>query len=386
MRIVYVYGCGRQNRHRHATSFVIMAIVIKAKNIYGDIDNNKIVNNEIKTVNFSENNITVVSNKSVGNTSFSGYTSEECTYSRAPLTAEQLTARNTGLTLKERVDGQIYTYRQNYYIAYFQANVPISSPIDLSQALSFDYNYTTGRGRKGGGGDTKTGTITGNVAQYYDNYAAFRKVGVGLKNGEQGYAPNFALGVLLDGTTSNNLSLAFGIVYDYQHTYPVSYTGFTYIEDRYLVQSVSASIAGQQFQVSSAPVSIGTGTFAQSLSYNELYQTETKITIGGTTEKIGTFLANKIINKWTNGKETAKLLVEYGEYYDTDGNLVKSVESNDKSMIFKIGEVVRPYVNSVSGDTPMSKNIDGTPKDFLIIGVEPFYDGACWQRLTLLEY
>ena len=386
MWIVYVYGCGRQNRHRHATSFVIMAIVIKAKNIYGDIDNNKIVNNEIKTVNFSENNVTVVSNKSVGNTSFSGYTSEECTYSRAPLTAEQLTARNTGLTLKERIEGQIYTYRQDYYIAYFQANVPISSPIDLSQALSFDYNYTTGRGRKGGGGDTKTGTITGNVAQYYDNYAAFRKVGVGLKNGEQGYAPNFALGVLLDGTTSNNLSLAFGIVYDYQHTYPVSYTGFTYVEDRYLVQSVSASIAGQQFQVSSAPVSIGTGTFAQSLSYNELYQTETKITIGETTEKIGTFLANKIINKWTNGKETAKLLVEYGEYYDTDGNLVKSVESNDKSMIFKIGEVVRPYVNSVSGDTPMSKNIDGTPKDFLIIGVEPFYDGACWQRLTLLEY
>lgn len=367
---------------------MIMAIVIKAKNIYGDIDNNKIVNNEIKTVNFSENNVTVVSNTSVGNTGFSGYTSEECTYSRAPLTAEQLTARNTGLTLKERVDGQIYTYRQNYYIAYFQANVPISSPIDLSQALSFDYNYTTGRGRKGGGGDTKTGTITGNVAQYYDNYAAFRKVGVGLKNGEQGYAPNFALGVLLDGTTSNNLSLAFGIVYDYQHTYPYSseYTGFTYIDDRYLVQSVSASIAGQQFQVTSAPVSIGTGAFAQSLSYNELYQTETKITIGGTTEKIGTFLANKIINKWTNGKETAKLLVEYGEYYDTDGNLVKSVESNDKSMIFKIGEVVRPYVNSVSGDTPMSKNIDGTPKDFLIIGVEPFYDGACWQRLTLLEY
>lgn len=366
---------------------MIMAIVIKAKNIYGDIDNNKIVNNEIKTVNFSENNVTVVSNTSVGNTSFSGYTSEECTYSRAPLTAEQLTARNTGLTLKERIEGRIYTYRQDYYIAYFQVNVPISSPIDLSQALSFDYNYTTGRGRKGGGGDTKTGTITGNVAQYYDNYAAFRQVGgVGLKNGEQGYAPKFELGVLLDGTTSNNLSLAFGIVYDYQHTYPVSYTGFTYVEDRYLVQSVSVSIAGQQFQVSSAPVSIGTGNFAQSLSYNELYQTETKITIGETTEKIGTFLANKIINKWTNGKETAKLLVEYGEYYDTDGNLVKSVESNDKSMIFKIGEVVRPYVNSVSGDTPMSKNIDGTPKDFLIIGVEPFYDGACWQRLTLLEY
>lgn len=370
---------------------MIMAIVIKAKNIYGDIDNNKIVNNEIKTVNFSENNIAVVSNTSVGNTSFSGYTSEECTYSRAPLTAEQLTARNTGLTLKERVASNTKWVGQgdDYYFAYFQANVPISSPIDLSQALSFDYNYTTGRGRKGGGGDTKTGTITGNVAQYYDNYAAFRQVGgVGLKDGEQGYAPKFELGVLLDGTTSNNLSLAFGIVYDYNHTYPYSseYTGFTYIYDRYLVQSVSASLAGQQFQVSSAPVSIGTGTFAQSLSYNELYQTETKITIGETTEKIGTFLANKIINKWTNGKETAKLLVEYGEYYDTDGNLVKSVESNDKSMIFKIGEVVRPYVNSVSGDTPMSKNIDGTPKDFLIIGVEPFYDGACWQRLTLLEY
>ena len=367
---------------------MIMAIVIKAKNIYGDIDNNKIVNNEIKTVNFSENNIAVVSNTSVGNTSFSGYTSEECTYSRAPLTAEQLTARNTGLTIKEVRERQIYTYRQKYYVAFCQANVPIPSPIDLSQALSFDYNYTTSIRSKGGGGDTKTGTITGNVAQYYDNYAVFRNVGVELKNGEQGYAPKFELGVLLDGTTSNNLSLAFGIVYDYNHTYPYSseHTGFTYIYDRYLVQSVSASIAGQQFQVSSAPVSIGTGTFAQSLSYNELYQTETKITIGETTEKIGTFLANKIINKWTNGKETAKLLVEYGEYYDTDGNLVKSVESNDKSMIFKIGEVVRPYVNSVSGDTPMSKNIDGTPKDFLIIGVEPFYDGACWQRLTLLEY
>lgn len=368
---------------------MIMAIVIKAKNIYGDIDNNKIVNNEIRTVNFSENNITVVSNTSVGSTSFSGYTDEDSLiYSRAALTAEQLTARNTGLTFKARVDGQIYTYRQNYYIAYFQANVPISSPIDLSQSLSFDYTYTTHRSGKIGLPNTKTGTITGNVAQYYDNYVAFRNVGVGLKNGEQDYAPNFALGVLLDGTTSTNLSLAFGIVYDYEHTYPYSseYTGFTYIYDRYFVQSLSVSIAGQQFQVSSAPVSIGTGSFAQSLSYNELYQTETKITIGETTEKIGTFLANKIINKWTNGKETAKLLVEYGEYYDTDGNLVKSVESNDKSMIFKIGEVVRPYVNSVSGDTPMSKNIDGTPKDFLIIGVEPFYDGACWQRLTLLEY
>lgn len=368
---------------------MIMAIVIKAKNIYGDIDNNKIVNNEIKTVNFSENNVTVVSNKSVGNVNFSGYTDNERSYSVTPLTAEQLTARNTGLTLKKRDNGQIYAYRQDYYYAIFQADIAISSPIDLSQTLSYNYDYTTLKATKGLGSNSKTGTISGKTAAYYDNFNSYSPfLFERLENDEQDYAPKLRVGVLLDGTTSTNLSLAISVFYDYEHTYPYSseYTGFTYIYDRYLVQSVSVSIAGQHFQVSSAPVSIGTGTFAQSLSYNELYQTETKITIGETTEKIGTFLANKIINKWTNGKETAKLLVEYGEYYDTDGNLVKSVESNDKSMIFKIGEVVRPYVNSVSGDTPMSKNIDGTPKDFLIIGVEPFYDGACWQRLTLLEY
>lgn len=360
-----------------------MAIVIKAKNIYGDIDNNKIVNNEIRTVNFSENNITVIDNDNIGAIPFQGTSASESYLGSEPLTKQQITERNQGLSLFYYGGARVFRSggysNQVYYWSQFKTSIPLSKPLTLT-TLSYDLDYECTLSTPI---QTKIqGKTTGNPVPLYDNYSDLPHFE--LVDGEQGSdVPKTRVSVLLSETTSSSLVLILEIVSDYSY---IDYSGGKNINERRFVNSATITVLGQTFQVSSAPVSIGTGSFAQSLSYNELYQTGTKITIGETTEKIGTFLANKIINKWTNGKETAKLLVEYGEYYDTDGNLVKSVESNDKSMIFKIGEVVRPYVNSVSGDTPMSKNIDGTPKDFLIIGVEPFYDGACWQRLTLLEY
>ena len=55
-------------------------------------------------------------------------------------------------------------------------------------------------------------------------------------------------------------------------------------------------------------------------------------------------------------------------------------------MSFKMYDQVIPMVYGADGkDRPMSKNQDGSPKVFQVLGSKIYYDGAVWQELSLQE-
>lgn len=93
-----------------------------------------------------------------------------------------------------------------------------------------------------------------------------------------------------------------------------------------------------------------------------------------------------VIRAYANGKKTATLTVAYGDYYDhSTGDLKISVGNNDLPMGFSIYDRVIPYVFSAKGDKPLSTNKDGTPTEFVVLQVEPFYDGSTLQKIYLQE-
>lgn len=99
------------------------------------------------------------------------------------------------------------------------------------------------------------------------------------------------------------------------------------------------------------------------------------------------YLAEYILGKYKNGKETAKIRCGIADYFDEHGNKVIGTSSEDEKMSLEIGDEVVPYVRSEFGkDLPLSLGLNGTAKTFKVTAVEFIYDGAVWQELTLSEY
>ena len=229
--------------------------------------------------------------------------------------------------------------------------------------------------------------------------------------------------------------------------------------EKYEISTVSLTFRGEEykFTTSTSAVKIG-GSSNLSLDSNELMQSTT---LNGET-KIGAYIADKVINSYANGKETAKIKCSINNFYYEDGTIAKSITSKrpridtssitltndtspifgskitvslpyrlngynlyvyvkltdkisdlfvilngwsgksktystdyenprieyayvDAEMTFKIGDRVIPQIFTASGDQPMSKNSDGTPKVFKVLGVNIINNGALWQELTLQE-
>ena len=95
---------------------------------------------------------------------------------------------------------------------------------------------------------------------------------------------------------------------------------------------------------------------------------------------------DSVIKAYANGKKTATLTVAFGDYYDhSTGDLKISVGNNALPMGFSIYDRVIPYVFSAKGDKPLSTDKDGTPTEFVVLQVEPFYDGSTLQKIYLQE-
>ena len=95
---------------------------------------------------------------------------------------------------------------------------------------------------------------------------------------------------------------------------------------------------------------------------------------------------DKTLTEYSNGKETATLLCSISDYYDEYGNKVIAVDNSTNKMCFRMYDIVEPYVFGANGqDKPLSKNKDGSPKQFQVLGAKPIYDGAVWQELTIQE-
>ena len=126
---------------------------------------------------------------------------------------------------------------------------------------------------------------------------------------------------------------------------------------------------------SSGDIVEGTSDKPFSIDRNELLQENTYLGE----------LAKNIIDNYSNGKETATLLCSISDYYDESKNKVIAIDSTNK-MCFRMYDEVIPYTFGADGeDKPLSKNKDGSPKHFKVLGVKPIYDGAVWQELTLQE-
>jgi hypothetical protein len=89
----------------------------------------------------------------------------------------------------------------------------------------------------------------------------------------------------------------------------------------------------------------------------------------------------KTLEEYTNGKETAEILCSIDEYKNEEGEIAIDLTTYQHPMSFNIGDEVIPMVRNPRGiDEPMSKN-----KVYKVIGANFYYDGAVWQKLTLLE-
>lgn len=89
----------------------------------------------------------------------------------------------------------------------------------------------------------------------------------------------------------------------------------------------------------------------------------------------------KTLDEYAKGKETATLLCSISEYYNEQGELAISTKDQSLPMQFEIGnEVVPMIMNNKGEDVPMSKD-----KVFQVVGNEVYYDGAVWQKITLLQ-
>ena len=124
-----------------------------------------------------------------------------------------------------------------------------------------------------------------------------------------------------------------------------------------------------------------------SIQNNELLQTTNYITYVDNPNSIS-YNVDKTIKQYTKGKESAVILCSISDYYDQNGN--KVIDTNDTTpnpkMLFEEFDLVIPYIFNAKGkDEPMSVDKQNVAKTFVVVGVEPFYDGAVWQRLYLVE-
>lgn len=154
--------------------------------------------------------------------------------------------------------------------------------------------------------------------------------------------------------------------------------------------SLVVDIKGEKYTIdlSTANISIGSGNNVTSVENNELLQRNnyTSDTDDGSTVNLIRKGYQKVIDKYKNGKETLKLKLAVGEYYDTDGNLAISTKDSTLKMLFEIGDEVIPYKNSAYGtDIPISTDKDGNIKSFIVVGTEITYGGVLYQEITLQE-
>lgn len=180
------------------------------------------------------------------------------------------------------------------------------------------------------------------------------------------------------GYRASNFGTEFKILTG-ENTY---YVQGNYVE--YIPSQIEITVYGNKIGISleDGTVTYGSGTKPFSLDGNELLQ-DSATTNGKLTTQ---HLAENILAQYKNGKETATLLCDIGEYYEENGTKVIGIEMQDR-MSFHEHDLVIPYVFGADGkDRPMSKYSNGEPKVFEVVAVKRFFDGAVWQELSLLEF
>lgn len=128
-----------------------------------------------------------------------------------------------------------------------------------------------------------------------------------------------------------------------------------------------------------------------SLEANELTSTDVGVATTSTTitSPIGKLLCEKIASEYKNGRETATIKCSVGNFYGDEYENEKTIDI-DNAETASVGDTVVPYVRTGRKggwqyDAPLSSDGYGNAKSFDVIGVEHVFDGAIWQVLTLIE-
>ncbi len=96
--------------------------------------------------------------------------------------------------------------------------------------------------------------------------------------------------------------------------------------------------------------------------------------------KVSEVIAENILTKFKNGKQTATMTVNCKDYYDILGNKVIGEGMDRKTL--KAGDIVIPYIKP---DVPLAREKDGTPKKFCITSAEFEYSGRPLMNLIMEE-
>lgn len=131
-----------------------------------------------------------------------------------------------------------------------------------------------------------------------------------------------------------------------------------------------------------------------SLETNELTSTDVGVATTSDeqsviTSPIGKLLCEKIASEYKNGRETATIKCSVGNFYGDEYENEKTIDI-DNAETASVGDTVVPYVRTGRKggwqyDSPLSSDGYGNAKSFDVIGVEHVFDGAIWQVLTLIE-
>ena len=374
-----------------------MAIIIPSSNIYS-LENNKVIDNEIDGVTFSQSSYEDAKtmywrrykNQGIGslveqkpkNRSIKGewsYTSQ--TVRKRYYISAQIFSRRVDMTgvssdfslsslnsVRLRIIQSIAdmpSYDDNYESNLYQ--ISYTMPYRTSGYMLKVPNYPTGDKELYFYGDELFNTLfsygfvmDNSPPKLLYNYVSSIEISIQteIKNGEEWENVSDELVYFKEGYKNNpNTSLE--------------------VENSiYGIEIFSENSASERINVI-----VGNENSAYSLSSNDLFTD--KVKIGG--KNLGNYVAEKIIEDYQNGKETAEVLCSISNYYDDTGNQVKF--DNGENMVFNLYDIVVPMkYNSSGADEPISTENESGVKTFAVLGVEIFYDGAVWQKLTLQEY
>lgn len=119
------------------------------------------------------------------------------------------------------------------------------------------------------------------------------------------------------------------------------------------------------------------------ISSNDLIQSGSYYEADSGNIPLSTHILNEVSRRYSNGIECFEIECLFNDYYYDDGSLAFS--SSDLSTHFKKYDVIIPYVMKNGKTVPLSKNQDGTPKKFRVIGISYSYDGLLKQKLSVQE-
>jgi hypothetical protein len=162
-----------------------------------------------------------------------------------------------------------------------------------------------------------------------------------------------------------------------------NYTDYVGTYTNFICNSIDITIYGNTIGIdlTNETFEFGEGENPLAISGNELLQDGTT-TKGDTTSK---FIADNILNQYSNGKEKATLRCAIGNYFDENGEKKISIDNDNFPMEFSVGDEVIPMVYIGNNEEKFMSSKYGKPKKYEVASVKPYFDGACWQEIEIIE-